>query len=376
MLKKGKLKTRSALWNTIMVVTQTPDAAGGSTSIDKALAVCEALSAHVEGQSLAELARALELPAPTVHRLLAVLKRRGYVRQDEDTSWYRLTLKVLDLGFRQLGRSELKLHAYPLLREYALRTGARCFIAAPPASEVTYVWSAGPDEVAMHTAYGKEMPGHCSLYFDEVQATRRLSCLRLATPGDVEDANAQVVRLRADGVPGRWAASHLHVRTGSGLHGTGGCARWGVRSCGHRYRDPHGAQSRSVGACAADFNATGASPRGVSQRDRLTARSSAAAEHIHGGFVNGGEMAYTITEPCIGTKDSACVDVCPVDCIHPRKDEEEFEAAEKLYIHPDECIDCGACVPACPVEAIFANDEVPDQWKNYIDIDAQYYADK
>ena len=87
-------------------------------------------------------------------------------------------------------------------------------------------------------------------------------------------------------------------------------------------------------------------------------------------------MAYTICEPCIGTKDTACVDVCPVDCIHPRKDEEEFEPAEKLYIHPDECIDCGACVPACPVEAIFANDEVPDQWKNYIDIDAQYYADK
>ena len=87
-------------------------------------------------------------------------------------------------------------------------------------------------------------------------------------------------------------------------------------------------------------------------------------------------MAYTICEPCIGTKDTACVDVCPVDCIHPRKDEEEFEAAEKLYIHPDECIDCGACVPACPVEAIFANDEVPDEWKNFIDIDAEYYADK
>ena len=176
-------------------VRQTPDAAGGSTSIDKALAVCEALSAHVEGLSLAELARALEFPAPTVHRLLAVLKRRGYARQDDDTSRYRLTLKVLDLGFRQLGRSELKLHAYPVLREYALRTGAHCFIAAPPASEVTYVWSTGPDEVAMHTAYGKEMPGHCALYFDEVQATRRLSCLRLVKPGDVEDAGAQVVRL-------------------------------------------------------------------------------------------------------------------------------------------------------------------------------------
>ena len=72
-------------------------------------------------------------------------------------------------------------------------------------------------------------------------------------------------------------------------------------------------------------------------------------------------MAYTICEPCIGTKDTACVDVCPVDCIHPRKDEADFEAEEKLYIHPDECIDCGACVPACPVEAIFANDEVPEK---------------
>ena len=78
-------------------------------------------------------------------------------------------------------------------------------------------------------------------------------------------------------------------------------------------------------------------------------------------------MAYMITEPCIGTKDSACVDVCPVDCIHPRKDEPEFATVEQLYIHPDECIDCGACVPACPVEAIFALDEVPDKWKDYID---------
>ena len=55
------------------------------------------------------------------------------------------------------------------------------------------------------------------------------------------------------------------------------------------------------------------------------------------------------------------MDVCPVDCIHPRKDEPEFAAAEMLYIHPDECIDCGACVPACPVEAIFALDETPGE---------------
>jgi NAD-dependent dihydropyrimidine dehydrogenase PreA subunit len=64
-------------------------------------------------------------------------------------------------------------------------------------------------------------------------------------------------------------------------------------------------------------------------------------------------MAYVIAEPCIGTKDTACVDVCPVDCIHPRKDEADFEAETQLYISPVECIDCGACVPVCPVTAIF-----------------------
>jgi NAD-dependent dihydropyrimidine dehydrogenase PreA subunit len=87
----------------------------------------------------------------------------------------------------------------------------------------------------------------------------------------------------------------------------------------------------------------------------------------------GGTMAYVICEPCINTKDTACVDVCPVDCIHPRKDEAEFQTAELLYIHPDECIDCGACVPACPVEAIFTLDEVPEKWKNFIQINAEHY---
>ena len=85
------------------------------------------------------------------------------------------------------------------------------------------------------------------------------------------------------------------------------------------------------------------------------------------------DMAYIITEPCIGTKDTACVDVCPVDCIHPRKDEAEYESVKMLYIHPDECIDCGACVPACPVEAIFALDEVPDKWKSFIDENSAYF---
>ena len=80
-----------------------------------------------------------------------------------------------------------------------------------------------------------------------------------------------------------------------------------------------------------------------------------------------------ICEPCVGTKDTACVDVCPVDCIHPRKDEPEFQTAEMLYIHPDECIDCGACVPACPVEAIFALDETPEKWKNFIPVNSKYF---
>jgi len=83
---------------------------------------------------------------------------------------------------------------------------------------------------------------------------------------------------------------------------------------------------------------------------------------------------YVITEPCIGTKDTACVDVCPVDCIHPRKDEAEFEPVEHLYINPDECIDCGACQPACPVEAIFRDEDVPEQWQHYIKINADYFS--
>ena len=162
-----------------------PRRESGATSLEKALGVCEALSGSPVGLSVGDLARSLKLPAPTVHRLLSVLKRRGYVRQDEDTARYSLTLKMLDLSFRLLGRSELKLHAYPILREYVLRTGYRSFIAVPAAGEVTYVWSAGRDEVAMHTAYGREMPGHCSIYFDKSHSTRRLSCLRLVTARDV-----------------------------------------------------------------------------------------------------------------------------------------------------------------------------------------------
>ncbi|MBM3215957.1 hypothetical protein FJZ36_13685 [Candidatus Poribacteria bacterium] len=72
-------------------------------------------------------------------------------------------------------------------------------------------------------------------------------------------------------------------------------------------------------------------------------------------------MAYVIAEPCVDVKDTACVKVCPVDCIY------DFEGERQLYIHPGECIDCGACLPECPVQAIFTADGVPDQWKSYIE---------
>jgi ferredoxin len=85
-------------------------------------------------------------------------------------------------------------------------------------------------------------------------------------------------------------------------------------------------------------------------------------------------MAYVIAEPCIGTKDTACVDACPVDCIHPKKDEAKFADAEMLYIDPVECIDCGACVPVCPVSAIFAQDDLPEKWNEFTEKNATFFG--
>ena len=86
-------------------------------------------------------------------------------------------------------------------------------------------------------------------------------------------------------------------------------------------------------------------------------------------------MTYFITEPCIGIKDATCVDVCPVDCIHPTRDEPEFETAEMLYIDPDECIDCGACEPVCPVEAIYPDFDLPAEMAEYADININHFKD-
>jgi len=80
-------------------------------------------------------------------------------------------------------------------------------------------------------------------------------------------------------------------------------------------------------------------------------------------------MTYIIAEPCIDVLDKACVDVCPVDCIHPT----DGEGVKQLYIDPEECIDCGACEPECPVEAIFAEEDLPDEWSNFLEINAAYF---
>jgi NAD-dependent dihydropyrimidine dehydrogenase PreA subunit len=85
-------------------------------------------------------------------------------------------------------------------------------------------------------------------------------------------------------------------------------------------------------------------------------------------------MTYVITEPCIKVKDATCIDVCPVDCIHPRKGEKDFAKAPQLYIDPDVCIDCGACIPVCPVKAIFPEAAVPKKWKRFVQINSDYYT--
>ncbi len=74
-------------------------------------------------------------------------------------------------------------------------------------------------------------------------------------------------------------------------------------------------------------------------------------------------MTYVVCEPCFGCKYTDCVVVCPVECF--------YEGDKVLYIHPDECIDCNACVPECPVEAIFEEGDVPDEWKDYIELNAE-----
>jgi ferredoxin len=78
-------------------------------------------------------------------------------------------------------------------------------------------------------------------------------------------------------------------------------------------------------------------------------------------------MPSVVCEPCVDCKFTDCVEVCPVDCFH--------EGEKQLYINPEECIDCGACQAECPVEAIFPDDEVPSEWEEYIQLNADKWSE-
>jgi NAD-dependent dihydropyrimidine dehydrogenase PreA subunit len=78
-------------------------------------------------------------------------------------------------------------------------------------------------------------------------------------------------------------------------------------------------------------------------------------------------MTYVIGQPCVDVTDRACVDECPVDCI--------YEGKRSLYIHPDECVDCGACEPVCPVEAIYYEDDLPTELTPYLADNASFFTD-
>jgi len=78
-------------------------------------------------------------------------------------------------------------------------------------------------------------------------------------------------------------------------------------------------------------------------------------------------VTYVIAEPCVDVMDKACIDECPVDCI--------YEGGRMLYIHPDECIDCSACEPVCPVDAIYFEQDLPREWVDFVDANADFFDD-
>ncbi|GAB3449239.1 hypothetical protein GCM10027570_23560 [Streptomonospora sediminis] len=96
----------------------------------------------------------------------------------------------------------------------------------------------------------------------------------------------------------------------------------------------------------------------MSQRRHLRAVNVAKTEEEY-------DVTYVIAQPCVDVLDKACIEECPVDCI--------YEGKRMLYIHPDECVDCGACEPVCPVEAIYYEDDLPEQWSEYYKANVEFF---
>ena len=85
-------------------------------------------------------------------------------------------------------------------------------------------------------------------------------------------------------------------------------------------------------------------------------------------------MTYVIVGSCV--KDDSCIEVCPVDCIHPKPGDPDFETAEQLYIDPALCIDCDACVEACPVDAIYPDFDLPARFAYAEGLNEEFFAER
>jgi NAD-dependent dihydropyrimidine dehydrogenase PreA subunit len=107
--------------------------------------------------------------------------------------------------------------------------------------------------------------------------------------------------------------------------------------------------------------------KGADLRAQRPRRVAILGTHLRSVVGGPGKDVVETPQPCVDVLDKACIEECPVDCI--------YEGDRMLYIHPDECVDCGACEPVCPVEAIFYEDDVPDQWKDYYKVNVDFFED-
>jgi ferredoxin len=113
--------------------------------------------------------------------------------------------------------------------------------------------------------------------------------------------------------------------------------------------------------------------RAIPEARARTSRATAGGT-AESGRRSLGLVTYVIAGSCI--KDDSCIEVCPVDCIHPKPGDPDFEDAEQLYIDPEVCIDCDACVEACPVDAIFPEDLTPDKFAYALDLNAEFFLER